>query len=470
MFADTTRRSPWTRPSAIAATGLLLLAGCTVAPLRVAERSAIGPVAPHQSERMPSPSPARAAEAAATPSLTLRDAIGLALRHNPELEAAYRRYAVLAREGPRVSALPDPRLTYTQFVEGVQTRTGEQRFIAGLSQSVPWPGKRRLRGELAGLEARAALEAYRAGMLELRRDVAATWYQLVWVEAVRDLALEDRATLEQALNVAAALYASGRRGREALLKAQTELARVENELRGYPAEIEEQRQRLRRLLRLDRPFRIDPATRGEPTSPTLEPGRLIARAYAQRPELMQLNWVADQAHARLRLAERDDYPDLTFGANWIGIGGQPRGRPPDEGEDAWNVTLGLTLPIPHAGRRAARRQAEDARAEAEARAQALRDRIAERIHTLTARLATLQAQAVILRESLRPLAEESLAVSRAAYESGRATFLDLLEAERTFIAVRRDLLRIERDRRLARAELERAVGGPLNEYLPESER
>ena len=89
------------------------------------------------------------------------------------------------------------------------------------------------------------------------------------------------------------------------------------------------------------------------------------------------------------------------------------------------------------------------------------------MRSILPRLASLDQQLNILRSNLLPLAEEAYATNQAGYTSGNATFLDLLDSQRTLIAVRRDQLRTRRDYLLTIAELERVVGGSLvSEELP----
>ena len=104
----------------------------------------------------------------------LEQAIKQALHSNPELLAAYSEFEAKLKEIPQVTSLPDPMFSYTQFVEEVQTRTGEQDFILGLSQKFPWFGKLALKGKLKDAEARMALEEYRAAMLNVIQQVSKT--------------------------------------------------------------------------------------------------------------------------------------------------------------------------------------------------------------------------------------------------------------------------------------------------------
>ncbi|MBN2326838.1 MAG: TolC family protein [Candidatus Omnitrophica bacterium] len=447
----------------------LALSSCATMQSAVPARSDIT-IPKIDSTRALEPSKAESFNVREAVSVTLEGAIETALLNNPRLQAIYARFEGLSLRNPQVSSLPDPKINYSQFVEGVQTRTGEQEFIIGVSQTLPWFGELRLQGEIADRKARQALEEYRLAMLDIRKQVSEAVYRLNYEKAAMELAEEDRATLEQSLEVASALYATAQRSREAVLKAQTELARVENELTGYPARIAALESELSSLLHDDR--RIDILDSFPETDRWLSGiglNALIEAAKQERPEMRHIELDREIADLEYELARKDDYPDVTLGVNYIGIGNSPT-NPVDEGDDAWNIGIGINIPIPNARRKAAKRIAHTMQAEAEYRKLAQEDQIEKEIASILPELEALQQQQSILQTNLIPLAQETFEAGRISYESGRASFLDLLDAQRTYIKVRADLLKVQRDHRLAAVRLERAIGGviadPRNEEEP----
>ncbi len=448
------------------------LSACAALPPEIPNRHDLRPPVLTGESSAPS-SPVSHRSVATTGTLTLEAAIETAFINNPGLQADFAAFQAAALEVPQVSSLMDPRVSYTQFVEGVQTRVGEQQFVAGVSQMVPWFGKLSLQGDVARTKAMQTLQSYRANMLTVRQQVQMAWYRLGYEQAALALAEEDKRTIEQTLDAAAALYGSGERGRGALLKSQAELARIENELAGYPARIAALREELARLLfvaELGQVPALDDPNGSKLSLPSAD--SLIAEAIALRPELERIRLQEEQANLRHELAEKDYYPDVTLGVNYIGVGDRPDNpmgamAPPDEGDDAWGVSIGFNIPLPNARRRAAREQALRQREEAQWRRIAAESEIEEEVQRILPGLASLSKQLDIIRDNLLPLAEEACATNRAGYTSGNATFLDLLDSQRTLIAVRRDLLRTRRDYLLNIAELERVVGGSLvTEELP----
>ena len=64
---------------------------------------------------------------------TLESVLREALVSNPELSAQFDRVKASRKIGTQVGALPDPKLSYTEFVSQVQTRTGPQERAVSLT-------------------------------------------------------------------------------------------------------------------------------------------------------------------------------------------------------------------------------------------------------------------------------------------------------------------------------------------------
>lgn len=445
------------------------MSACAATPPAVPDRSEIRPPA-IGSNSQPTAARPPVREAKTTGTLTLAAAIETALLNNPGLRAEFAALEASVLEVPQASSLMDPQLSH--MVDGIFEGDDGRNFESELSQSIPWFGKLRLRGDVARSEALQVLQDYRAKVLDVRLQVQQAWYRLAYEQAALALAEEDQRTIEQSLESAAALYSTGERGRGSLLQSQTELARIENELAGYPGRIAALRQELALLLFVDQlspvPALSD-ALLEEIALPDAE--ALIAEAITLRPEIERFRLEESQADLQHELARRDYYPDFMVGVRYMGEGAAPSSSAAfgdsGGGMDEWGVAVGINIPIPNARRRAAKEQALRKREEAEWRRIAAESTAEQGVRGLLPRLTSLQRQLDILRENLMPLAEEAYVTNQTGYTSGQTTFLELLDSQRTLIAVRRDLLQARRDYLLIITELERAVGGSLtSEELP----
>ena len=151
------------------------------------------------------------------------------------------------------------------------------------------------------------------------------------------------------------------------------------------------------------------------------------------------------------------------GAGLVNVGkrGDPAGMaapPPDNGKNAWTVSVGVSLPIWRDKLKAAVRQAgEDMTAQQESRAKLVNDLELD-VRDQVIRLQTLADQIRLFEDVLLPQAREAQRSTEAAYQTGQVGVLDLLDSERVLLDVRLMNERQRADYLVALAELERAIG------------
>lgn len=462
-----TRRKIFLLTSAIAAAGFL--SACAMSPPEVPDRDSVRPdtVRPAVAQEEPPLDPRPAAPERIT---TFEEAFETALLNNPRLQAGFARFEAMVQEVPQASSLPDPML----MAEQMETFPGSgdmRENMLRVEQRFPWFGKRGLRGDIADVTSREEFEVYRTEVLALRQQIAAAWYSLAFERADKELTREDEELLQSILETTGTLYETGRTDLTALLRAQTEIARVENMFPEFDARIEALERDLVRLLgTVAVSFQPELPAPEEVLPRMPEPEALIAAALEQRPELDRYARQEERGRLAHRLAELDYYPDFTIGAGYAALGERP-GFPavplPDDRMDAWSVSAGINLPIPNARRRAAVEQARKRTEEATLRIQSQEDAVTEEMHTAVARVTSLREQLSILENQVLPLSIEANEAAQSRYVAGQGTYLDMLDTQRTYIAVQRDLLRTHRDYLLAVADLERAAGGPIDTTLPE---
>src|SRR5437867_2049047 len=203
--------------------------------------------------------------------LSLPGLVREALEHNPEIQVAARTLEAKRARVGQAAALPDPMLMYGVINEGrpVPFQTlGERDFseaYVGISQDLPFPGKRRLRKEAAQEEVEAAQSAYEGARRRVAADVAEAYYDLYATHAGLDLVEESARLLDQLIKVAHTRLSVGQTSQQDVLDAEVEMSRLEErrtELAARRAILEE---RLRSLLYRRTP---EPLGRPVPVTPT----------------------------------------------------------------------------------------------------------------------------------------------------------------------------------------------------------
>ena len=119
-----------------------------------------------------------------------------ALRRNPGLQESLARYRAALQKVPQVTALPDPMLTFTQFIRSAETRVGPQLNTLMLSQKFPWFGKLDLKGRVVFKDAATRYQAYRAQEREIIAQVKRAFYDLGYVDRAAEISQEDQSLLE----------------------------------------------------------------------------------------------------------------------------------------------------------------------------------------------------------------------------------------------------------------------------------
>lgn len=406
---------------------------------------------------------------AAVPIWTEADALAALERGSQSLADA--RAAAAAARGDLTQAglLPNPQLSVGAAnlplrANASSNGAGVGRNLvtsAELDQPLELGGKRgkrvaRARALLAGAREGVA-DAMRTASFELRR----AFWQGVRARERRALAEQVKQRYAETIRISRARSQSQDISAIDLEKVELEGLRQENDLADAVAAARSAVAELLALVGPAAPPEVE--IRGELAAPAVavDPARLLARARELRPDLRAARSQADAARLGVAAARAEAVPDLTVGVGYTHSLALRAGDNPD----ALAVTLALPLPLFH------RNQGEIAKASAEAdraarAAAALDARVAQEVAAAGARYAAAAEKVARYQAGALQRADRALQVAEKTWRAGDRSLLELLEAERTWIALRGDYLDTLFELREAGLELERAVGGPLEEGAP----
>lgn len=187
------------------------------------------------------------------------------------------------------------------------------------------------------------------------------------------------------------------------------------------------------------------------------PQRLSLAVLESRPDVLarRISW--DVAVQRLHVARAEQLPALRLGGS-VGYASQYPEDLLNWKSHLWSITAGLTAPLFDGGRlranvELAQAQLKEATSVYEAAMLTAYREVADARNTVLA-LAEQQHAA----ERVRDAAQRALALARERYEKGFATYLDVIDSERSLLTAQRTLVRIEGDRQCAIVDLVRALG------------
>jgi outer membrane protein, heavy metal efflux system len=386
--------------------------------------------------------------------LTRRQAIDEALLRNPGLLASRAQVEQARAQVAVARAFPDP--TLAADVAG-QTRAFDpasgNASDVGVGLTIPFPGKIRLRGEVAT----AALRAAEFTLAQLRQQVASQVAQaydaiLVALRHGDDLRQSKELALDF-LGKTKARFLAGTVPQVDVVKAQVDVAQAENDLLANERSLVAARASLNRLLGRTGGAPIEVTDSLEVPASIGDLEALERLAEASRPELQSLAIQREGARAATRLAREYWAPDINVTLTRNAMDGVPT---------TFTTGIGLGFPLFLRQHRegevanAIHREEELAANVADVTAQVSLD-----VRTSFANASTALRQAIFLRDELLPEAREVYRVASVSYGLGGSSALELLDAKRTLLDAEKqyvDALGAAND---ARAALELAVGAPL---------
>jgi outer membrane protein TolC len=378
--------------------------------------------------------------------------------NNPGLEAAFNRWKAALERVPQVTSLPDPRFTYKYYIEQVETRVGPQRHSVAASQTFPWFGKLKLRGDVALAAANAERARYEAAKLNLFYRVQDTYHELGYLGRAVAIERENRDLAKYIERVARKRYEGDVGTHHDVIRAQVELGKLEDRL---SAVVELRGPITARLnAALNRPINAELPW---PARPPLEEANATDEQILEwlgkaSPELKALEHEIAKRRSAVDLAKKNYYPDITLGLTHIDTG---------NGRDPAIAMASINLPIWYAKYRAADREAE-----ARLRAAVLQRTNKENLLGSTAKMALYRFRDAgrkinLYRDTLVPKAKQSLKATQAAYSSGKASFLDLIDAQRILLEFQLSYERSLANRAQRLAEIEALVGRKITDDVGE---
>lgn len=373
------------------------------------------------------PSPGHAQE---DPQLALL--LKEAAASNPDVLAA-RKEADAARSRIEPAAALDDPMLETGLVnvpaQSLSLRKEDMTMkMVGISQRVPYPGKRGLRRSLAEKEADASIENLHELENRVRRDLKEAYLDL-WLtdESVR-ITERNIGVLKQFLAVAESRYGVGQSTQADVFKAQTQLSKMEEELIKMGRERPMQEAEINRAAgRAAAPLAVAPQA-PQLREAKLDLEALRAKARTSRPQLRAQEQLIDRGEKQVELARKDYYPDFDVRFQY----GQRDNYLDLRREDMITFTVAINLPMWRKSKLEPRvTEAESMRLQATDMYQAKLNELDAMLRQQVA-AAGQSLKAIRLYEgSLVPQSRLTADASLSAYRVGRADFFSLLDSQMT---------------------------------------
>jgi cobalt-zinc-cadmium efflux system outer membrane protein len=404
---------------------------------------------------------ARAQRAPVGEATNLTDLLTEAERINPQIQAARHGWQSAKQIPTQVATLPDPQVVLQQMNVGSPrpfagyTNSDFAYIGVGFSQDLPYPGKLRLRGEIAQKDVDATQQKYESVRRAVLAAVKTAYFQLGYLAKRQKSLDEDAQLLQQVEQAAESRYRNGLGNQQDVLQAQLERTKLLREINMNQLEQGKVQAELKNLLnRSQASTDVETAELSEST-PVYNFDRLLAEAKAGNPGLAGMQKMVERQGLQIDLAKKDFYPDFNVQGMW-------QRTDPSQFRAYYQFTVGMRLPIYRSRRQRpelAQAESDQERAKSEYEMQSQQTAFQLRQQFLTAEKSAELLK--IYREGLIPQARAELQAGMAAYQSNRQDFQALLASFLDVLKLDEEYWQTLSEHEIALAKMEEVTGVTL---------
>lgn len=390
--------------------------------------------------------------------VALADLLAEAERNNPQIQAARHEWEGMKQVATQVSTLPDPQVVLQHLSVGSPrpfagyTNSDFAYMGLGISQDLPYPGKLRLRGEIAKKEADVGQQRYESVRRAILAEIKASYFQLAYL-AKRKVILEgDGQLLQQVEEATGAHYRSGMGSQQEVIQAQLQRTKLLREITETELEAGKLQAELKQLLNRQQSATDVVTAEILETPLAYNYEQLLTAAQANNPEIAASQKMVEKQSLQVDLARKDFYPDFNLQYVW-------QRTDPTQFRAYYMLTLGVRIPIYKSRKQQpelAQAQADQNRARSEYEMQSQQVAAELRQQLLTAEKSSELLK--IYREGLVPQAHAELQAGLAAYQSNRQDFQALLASFLDVLKLDEEYWQAIAERETALAQIERATG------------
>lgn len=405
-----------------------------------------------------------AAFAQESSTLRLEDLIKEAVKSNPQLKAAQNQFLSKQTKVKQVTSWEAPQVGIEFFQLPVQSFPNpiknNMEMDYSIQQMIPFPGKLNSMGLAAANDAKMYEEQFNAMKNKIIRDLKNSYFELYLVQRKVEINKENQELLKQFIEIASKQYQVGMGKQQDIIRAQTELSSLLNEEVNFQKEKTDVETMLNTILNRPPYQPFDKVGEISEEIPVLTYQQLLPLAVSDRPELKGMNFNIDMYKSELKASELEFYPDIMARLMYKNMIGTKN--------DFWSAMIGVNIPFAFWSKDKYSGKVEENELNiktAEEQFNSMKNMISYEVQNAVVKLETNRNLYNLNKSTIIPQAEQTLQSTLAAYRTGKTEFLMLIDAYRMLFMAKLNFYMSEMNVMQAKAQLEQAVGLPLNEIV-----
>lgn len=371
---------------------------------------------------------------------TLQKVTHTAILVNPQLHSLQNIVKAKKAARQQAAAIPNPE------IGGV---TGNRTQMLAFGQELEYPGKRSIRVKRAEQELQIARLNLKANQLEVTANAAALFIDLLWARKNQNLLQENLKVTQNFLQAARAKFDRGFGSKLDVIKGQVEALRAKRLLLTAQKEVLNKQAELKLLLKLSTKdtLTIEGTMEQRVFEPSTGLDSLLAIAYSRSPEILVQQHRLQLSQLQLQAVRLFTKPDFNFELS----GGVEDEEPKVEFEVRMPVALWDR-------KKGAKSEALFLKKSAEYDGEDIRLKITQQVTAAYQNYKNNLQSVNLFQDSILKEARSAAQTAQQTFESGNFRFLDLIDAQRTYLEIASEYEEALRELRFAEIDLLRSIG------------
>ena len=397
-------------------------------------------------------------EVQATSHLSLDELTRAVLANNPAVKEAENRWRAAKERVPQAAAWDDLKVAgdseFHRYIDVPPNAFMDQSLT--VEQLIPVTGKNLARARVAAAEALSTFEEVRRAELDVIAKARAAYFRLANAYDQLEINDENLTSLRQIADISRTRYENGLESAANVLVAETDHSKLLEARRDLERNFSDAQSQLNTLMNRDAFAPLGAPVAATVNQPSLSLNRLRAITLAQRPEVQMARAKIDTEKSKLQLAHRAWIPDPA-----LMVKGQ---RYNDAAQAVSELDAGVSFTVPWVNFRKYSAGVREAGANVAAAEHGFDREQKEALRLLRDQLEKIETfhhHVELFRDKLVPQAQQAFEATRLSYESGKATFLDWISAQRSLRDIEATAREHLSDYQVAVAELEAIIGAQL---------
>ena len=386
----------------------------------------------------------------------LSDYLAYAALNNPGVKAAFHQWQAAIQRIAQENALPDPMIEYEYQLAAP---TDEQEHEVIISQTLPWFGKLRLKGEIAFQQAEEQRYAFEAARYKLFYEVRKAYGEYYYLAQSITEAEESLELLKYIEETARARLQFAQTMAKDVVQIQMELAKLDDRLKELRQMREPLMAKLVEVLNLPHETFLPFPSSIPLQTVSVNEADLVEILQQKNPELKELAVKTKEAQQAVELAKKNFYPDITLGTEYTNIDDHSA-EDIDRNEISGIMSFNLPF-VQYKKYHAGQKEAEEKLAASKYGYTSRQNSLIAELKRALFELKDAQRRMAFYQETLIPVAEHSLMMQQQAYQMGTGNIFEVIATQRSLLEFKLAMHRALTDIMIRQAELEMLLGAPL---------